>query len=306
MSSSFEPDTIQLIDTHFKNQEQVIAVYAFETPTGLALVDCGPYTVYENVKKGLHKLGYAISDVRHLLLTHIHLDHSGGAWKIAQESDAKIYVHPKGAPHLADPTKLIASATRIYGDMMEPLWGQIEPVPADRIVATADREKLNFGDPFHIEVIETLGHASHHQVYRLDRHIFTGDIAGVRLKNGPALPPCPPPDIHVESWLASLRLLKSLNPERIYLTHFGSANHPNAILEQVEERLVNWAGWIKARMQTGENEEAIVPQFETKVLEELTAYGLTQEWVDAYYSSDPPFMSVLGLCRYWRKFHGIH
>src|SRR5207244_3211377 len=138
---------------------------------------------------------YAPEDVRHVFLSHIHFDHAGAAWRFA--GTATVYVHPRGAPHLIDPTKLVESATRIFGDDMERLWGKIAPVPAARVKILEDNEVVRV-PPFEIRAIATPGHASHHHVYHWDDNIFGGDIAGVRIGNGPPIPPFVPPELHVD------------------------------------------------------------------------------------------------------------
>src|SRR6266705_2958843 len=165
---------VHVLDTWQLGRPGIIAATAVETDEGLVLFDTGPASTFENVAAELRKLGFAAADVRHVFLSHIHFDHAGAAWRFA-ELGATIYVHPRGAQHLVDPTKLINSATRIFGDQMEKLWGRIAPVPADRIRGVEDNEVIRVR-PFEVRALATPGHADHHHVYHWDENIFGGDI----------------------------------------------------------------------------------------------------------------------------------
>src|SRR5438105_908861 len=156
----------------------IVAATALETNDGIALFDTGPESTFDNVVVDLRKHGFAAEDVRHVFLSHIHFDHAGAAWRFA-ELGATIYVHPRGAPHLIDPAKLIASATRLYGDDMERLWGRIAPVPEERVKVLQDNDVIRVA-PFEVRAIATPGHASHHHIYHWNDNVFGGDVAGVR------------------------------------------------------------------------------------------------------------------------------
>ena len=220
---------VHIIDTHQLGCAGIVAATALETDDGLALFDTGPESTFDNVVTGLGQAGFAAEDVRHVFLSHIHFDHAGAAWRFAAASPARtrtdgkganVYVHPRGAPHLIDPAKLIESATRIFGNDMERLWGKIAPVPADRVKIVQDNEVVRVGQ-FEIRAIETPGHAGHHHVYHWDDNVFGGDIAGVRIGAGPPIPPFVPPELHIESWLESIHKIRALNCTRLYLPHFG-------------------------------------------------------------------------------------
>lgn len=264
----------------------------------LTLIDCGPETVFDSVVTAIQNLGFRPEQVRHLLLTHVHLDHAGGAWKWADEFGTTIYCHPKGLPHLVDPAALMASATRIYGARMETLWGKVDAIPEALLIPVDDNAELRLGNrTFH--VLYTPGHAEHHNAYWLpsENTIFAGDVAGVALDGGPVIPPLPPPDIHLGRWKASLEKLRQLNPEHIYITHFGLLKRPLISLDELQERLDSWAEWIRPRLEDPD----LVNEFETLVRNDLQRAGLQIAAIRAYEQANPLFMSVAGLTRYWRK-----
>jgi glyoxylase-like metal-dependent hydrolase (beta-lactamase superfamily II) len=295
---------VYLIDALHLGRPNVISIALLKaTARELVLVDTGPETCFEAVKAGLRELGYQPGDVRHILASHIHLDHTGAAWRWAAEAGAKIYVHPIGAPHLVDPSKLLASAARIYGAKMSHLWGATEPIPKDQVVATTDCT-LQLGD-LKIHAFDTPGHANHHNAYWIETEmvVFAGDTAGVKIGSGPAIPPFPPPEINLELWRGSLEKLRVLNAEAIYVTHFGKITNARASLDELEKRLTSWADWMKQRMQEGKSEDEIIPQFQLFAEDELRMGGATEKDLKTYEQADPASMSVAGLTRYWRKYH---
>lgn len=269
----------------------------------LALVDCGPESVFAATVAGLRAQGLRPEDVTHVFVTHIHFDHAGAAWRWAEEYGATVCVHPKGAPHLADPARLLASATKIFGDRMGELWGEMRAVRADRLRVVADGERVEAGGTV-FTALDTPGHAQHHHAWWLEteRVLFAGDVMGVSIDGGPCLPPCPPPDLHVESWLQSLQRLMKLMPARVFVTHFGELDDPVRRLNELAERLLDWAEWMAEELKVGMPEEKIVPLFEQRVRAELKAAGLDDDALDTYEQADPAAMSVAGLARYWRKF----
>jgi glyoxylase-like metal-dependent hydrolase (beta-lactamase superfamily II) len=296
---------IHLIDGLHLGVKHVICVALVECgPDELLLVDCGPESVFHNVVEGVRKLGFDPAQVRHLLASHIHLDHTGGAWRWANIFGTKIYVHPKGVAHLVDPSKLVASATRIYGDKMDFLWGAAGPILEDQVIAVDDGAMLRFGSK-RFDVLYTPGHAQHHNSYwlELEQTIFAGDTAGVLIPGGTTTPPFPPPDIHLEAWKESLQKIRSLNPASVHITHWGRIDDPAQTLDSLEERLFSWADWIRQRMLEGKSEAEMVPEFEQFTVQQLLAYGTPKELLATYEQADPASMSVAGLTRYWRKYH---
>ncbi len=290
---------VHCIDLNFF-QPKVIASYLIESPDGLILVDTGPSTVYENLVAGIKDLGHEPEDVKHILLTHIHLDHSGGAWQFANKG-ARVYVHERGAKHLIDPAKLVASAEMIFKDKMEELWGQIEPVNEIYVQIARDREIIDIGG-LEITVLETPGHASHHNAYLVDNAVFAGDVAGVRIDGGPILVPTPPPDINLEAWQDSIAKIRSAGPDVLYLAHFGDCKDVNEHLDRLEDDLLEFTDWIGNRLKDGKTEDDIVPEYERYIVEHLSQGGADEINIKSYEYADFFWMNVWGMARYWKKF----
>ena len=290
---------IHTLDLNFLGIPQAIAAYLVETSDGPVLIESGPYSTYDRLQREIRRVGFDPVDVRHVLLTHIHFDHAGAAWAFAEQG-ATIYVHPMGAPHLASPEKLWNSAQRIYGDDMDRLWGKMRPVPPAQLREVAHEETLTFGDTT-LTAYHTPGHATHHIAYQLSDVIFTGDVGGVRISGGLVEPPCPPPDIHVEDWQASIALLQELRAEALYLTHFGRVGHPADHWDRLGKQLVNWADWVLAKMKAGQSAEETVPQFTEYIANQLRAQGASEAQIEQYEAANPSWMSVAGLMRYWKK-----
>jgi glyoxylase-like metal-dependent hydrolase (beta-lactamase superfamily II) len=201
---------------------------------------------------------------------------------------------------LANPGKLMESAKRIYQDDMDRLWGQMHPIPAEQIRAVADREVLDFGD-VQIVAHHTPGHAVHHVAWELGVALFTGDVAGVKIANGPVVPPCPPPDIHLADWQASIARMRQIAPHILYLTHYGAIVDPMAHLSELETRLHAYANWMKVPFDLGEAAEAVTPRFVEFVHADLRTHGVPESDLPVYDAANPPWMSVAGLLRFWRK-----
>ena len=289
---------VSLLDLHFQ-VEGTVGAFLVETTEGPVLVETGPESLYSNLRTAVEAHGHALEDIRHVFVTHIHLDHAGAAWRLARHG-ARIYVHPKGAPHLQDPEKLLGSAQRIYGEAMERLWGRLEPIDPDRIVAMEDSQIVQFGDVA-IQAIHTPGHAIHHITFRLDDGLFTGDVGGIRIGDGPTIPPFPPPDIDLEAWADSIARMRSANPTFIYPTHFGIKTDGAAHFDSLEENIHRIASWMKDKVETGVPEDSLVPLFQGFMNELLSGCGLAEEAIQEYEIADPAFMSVHGLARYWKK-----
>jgi len=289
---------IHTIDLNFQKEDHSIASYLIETEEGPILIETGPMSTFENLKNGIEKLGYKVQDIANILLTHIHFDHAGAAWKFA-EHGAKIFVHPIGVPHLQHPDKLWNSAAMIYGDQMETLWGEMKPIPEDQLVGVKDGNIIEFGD-ITIDVIYTPGHAVHHNAYQIEDVIFTGDVAGVKIGNGPVVPPCPPPDINIELWKESIQKLRDRNPKALYLTHFDCQENPNKLLDDLEAILDNWANYIKPFYDDQIPADTIVPLFVEYTEKQLAEKGLSKAEIQVYEYANPSWMSVNGLLRYWK------
>jgi glyoxylase-like metal-dependent hydrolase (beta-lactamase superfamily II) len=299
---------IRTLDLGFLGIENAIAAFVVEGPGGLALVETGPASTLPHLEEALKKNGWQIADFQNVFLSHIHFDHAGAAWVFA-EKGAKVYVHPKGLPHLAAPEKLYNSARMIYGEQMDKLWGPMHPIPENQLVAPAHGEIIE-ACGLRFTAWHTPGHAVHHIAWEAsplpppaqgESVLFTGDVAGVKIGDGPVAPPCPPPDINVEDWLASIQILKNLPAETLYLTHFGKITDKNAHLNALESRLSDWANWMKPFAEQQTPPEKIVPLFEKYVAEGLAAEGVDKAGLRRYEAANPAFMSVAGLLRYWKK-----
>ncbi len=293
---------IHILDTRQLGHAGIVAATALETNDGIALFDTGPESTFDNVIVDLAKAGFAAEDVRHVFLSHIHFDHAGAAWRFA-ELGAKIYVHPRGAPHLIDPAKLVESATRIFGDDMQRLWGRIAPVPAERVKVLEDNEVVPVS-PFKIRAIATPGHASHHHVYHWEENVFGGDIAGVRIGNGPPIPPFVPPELHVESWRESIAKIRALNAANLYLPHFGKIAGPiSEHLDLVDEHVARWSEWFRERIRAGDDESKLKSTFTELEHTDLRKGGASQSDIEGYEAADPSYMAVGAAVRYWKKYH---
>jgi len=293
---------IHILDTQHLGRRGIIAATVLESDDGLILFDTGPESTFETVAAQLPERGFSRQDVRHVFLSHIHFDHAGAAWRFAQLG-ATIYVHPRGAPHLIDPTKLVASATRLYGDQMERLWGKIDAVPAERVRVLEDNDVVRAGQ-FDIRALATPGHASHHHIYHWDDTVFGGDVAGVRLGGGPPIPPFVPPELEIEAWLESIARVRALNPAKLYLPHFGLVEGGIAPhLAALEERVRRWSIWFRDRLRAGDDEQKMKPAFAGFVANVLRSAGAAEKQLADYEQADPSFMAVSAAVRYWQKRH---
>jgi len=296
-------DDTAIIDLHFQGVPKVIAAYLLDTGDGLALIETGPSSTLEALEAGVITLGRDMAEIRHLLVTHIHLDHAGAAGVLMQRnSAARLYVHEVGAPHTIDPTNLVRSATRIFGDQMDTLWGGIVPVPADRVVAVSDGGTIEIGDRT-LSVIYTPGHASHHVAFHDTRHnlAFVGDVGGIRIPPSPdVLPPTPPPDIDIPLWHTSVDRLRDLSPARMLLTHFGVVDDIEHHLGLLDHRLDEWVTLIESLSSEGLERDVIVERLIAHVAAQMEADGTTA--VSQQTALATPYgMAVDGLLRYLRK-----
>ncbi|MCI4666685.1 MAG: MBL fold metallo-hydrolase [Bacteroidia bacterium] len=289
---------IHTLDLNFLTDE-AIASFVVESSDGPVLVETGPHSTLKNLERGLSDLGYGLEDIKHVLLTHIHFDHAGAAWALAQKG-AKVYVHPFGYKHLLAPSKLYNSAKRIYGDQMERLWGLMEGIAEENLISVEDGTEIIVGDATFIGW-HTPGHASHHIAWQLGDLVFAGDVAGCKIKQGPVVPPCPPPDINIEDWHASIDRILGLKPSRILLTHFGEVSEVETHFNELKEILQDWAAWMKVPFEQGRDPRDVTPEFQAYANGQLKAKGLSEKEVARYDAANPAWMSVAGLMRYWKK-----
>lgn len=273
----------RLIDVLHLGRPRVIGCWQ----VGEVLIDPGPTSCVETL---LGELGDWRP--RALLLTHIHLDHAGASGSLVERwPDLEVYVHARGAKHLLDPTRLIDSATRLYGENMDRLWGEMVPVPESQLRVLEGGEKLRDEE---FKVAYTPGHASHHVSYLRAGTAFVGDVGGVRISDQtPAIPPTPPPDIDVETWQESIAMVRRWHPRRLAMTHFGAAEDVAEHLDALEERLGRWAERARELEQS---------EFIDFVREEIAAgSGRDAEVAAAYEQAAPPEQLYAGLRRYWEK-----
>jgi len=269
-----------LVDTMHLGHDRVIG--AWEVRPGV-IVDPGPGSTVETLLEGLE------AEPRALLLTHIHLDHAGASGVLARRfPELQVFVHEVGAPHVIDPSRLLKSAERLYGDEMEKLWGEVAPVPEERITILTGGEEVEG-----LDVHYAPGHARHHVVYHDPEtgDAYTGDVAGVRVPPSElAAAPTPPPEIEVEVWLESIQMLRSLEPKRLCMTHFGEN-------EDVEVQLARVEAWLKDAAEESSHEDR--DRFAAWLGERFDAEG--GEIAERLRQAMPPDQLWLGLERYWRK-----
>jgi glyoxylase-like metal-dependent hydrolase (beta-lactamase superfamily II) len=274
---------IEPLDLRHLGRPKVIGCYLVETSEGLALQDCGPATCVPELKDRLADRGLELRDLRHLLLSHIHLDHAGAAGTLVRmHPGLRVHVSEIGAPHLVDPARLERSARRLYGDEFDTLWGELVPVPEANIHVVGS-EVLGFA------CFPTPGHASHHVCYLDDQGtLLAGDAAGVRIQPSRAvLAPTPPPEFDLETWQATLDEIERRRPERLALIHFGVADDPEPHIADLRARLERWTAWVGHGMSRDEfiqaGQEDLGPDR------------------DAYEQAMPLWQSYAGLERYWQK-----
>ncbi|MCX6544608.1 MAG: MBL fold metallo-hydrolase [Acidobacteria bacterium] len=296
------PDT-GLIDLQFQDRALAIASAAIETPAGVLIVDPGPSTCRARLLSELAGAGISPTAVHGLLLTHIHLDHAGASGTLVREHPRwKVYVHERGAPHLIDPSRLLASATRLYGDQMDRLWGEFAAVPAANVTALKGGERLAFGAR-QIDVEVLRGHATHHVGYfdRTSGIAYAGDTAGIRTADDPYVyPPTPPPDIDLEQWRETVGLMRRWEPTGIFITHFGYKRDPVAHLDALDTEIEYWGRFSRELLATGRDRETLGREFVDGIVARITAM-IGADRAAAYISAAPLNHCWAGLVRYWEK-----
>jgi glyoxylase-like metal-dependent hydrolase (beta-lactamase superfamily II) len=296
---------VTALDLGFLGRPGAIAAGLLAAPGGLVLVDPGPASTLDALRAELARYGHRPADVDTLLITHIHLDHSGAVGLLVRENPRlQVYVHTRGAPHVVDPSKLISSASRLYGDEMHRLWGEILPVPAENVHALDGGEVLRIAG-VEVRVAYTPGHAVHHVSYfeTSGGTAFAGDTGGIRVGQPLlVLPPTPPPDIDVEAWDASLELVRAWKPRRVFITHFGGFDDPLEHLADLEDRLHDMANTVRALLldqglDDAERQRRFVDRMVATFRERLP----DEELVRRYETAVPLHHYWQGLARYWQK-----
>jgi len=294
---------LDYFDLNFLGKSGIIATGLLHGSSGVALVDPGPTTCLPTLRTALASRGCSVADVRWILLTHIHLDHAAVTGTLLKECpDARVIVHERGAPHLIDPSKLLVSATRLYGDDMDRLWGEILPVPAANVDLVGDQARLEIAGR-DVDVAYTPGHASHHVSFfvRDAKIAFVGDTGGMCRPNGRAvLPPTPPPDIDLDAWRASTETILSWNPDVLFLTHFGPQSSPRVHFQDLWKRMNDWTRRVDASLRREGTDAERAEQFMREVTDELAQVASESE-AAAYASMGRFDFSWTGLARYLRK-----
>ena len=292
-----------LIDLEFQGHPEYIACYVLEAGEQLLLVDPGPSSTLPALEQGLRMAGLSLEGVTGVLLTHIHLDHAGAAGTLVRRNPGvRVYVHERGARHMIDPTRLLASAARLYGDRMDSLWGEFLAVPEANVVALQGGERLELGTR-RLEVAYTPGHAVHHLSFFEPGTglAWVGDTLGIRIDNRPfVLPVTPPPDIDIEAWEDGVAKIRAWQPAVLCPTHFGPARPAAGHLDEHRDRLRHWAATVRSDLASGHSDAEAAARFRDQCAEELRR-RLGPPDVQLYLAGGGLTDSWHGLARYFRK-----
>ncbi len=295
-------DGASIVDLEYQGGREYLAALLLETNDGLAVVDPGPTVTLPTLLAAVREAAGRDSALRHVLLTHIHLDHGGCSGVLSERlPGVTIYVHERGAPHIIDPSRLLASATRLYGDRMAQLWGDVRPCPPDRLHIVRDDDRLTIGTRA-IHVAYTPGHAIHHVAY-LDTPTglaYVGDAAGERFHSGtPIIPTTPPPDIDLEAWRESSNRIRAWQPSAIVVSHFGAFDDADAHLELHDAALIDWAEGVRASLAEPGTDDERASRFATERMAAVRAVSTAEGASRVHFSQIRDCW--FGLARYWRK-----
>jgi glyoxylase-like metal-dependent hydrolase (beta-lactamase superfamily II) len=295
---------LDYVDLNFLGVPEIITTAVLHGTSGVALVDPGPGTTIANLKRALERKGISLRDVRQILLTHIHLDHAGGTGSLLRENgDIEVFVHERGAPHMIDPARLLASAGRLYGADMERLWGEFVAVPANRVRVLKGNEQIAAAGR-DLEVAYTPGHASHHVSFfdKSTRVAFCGDTAGIR-RHGREyiMPPTPPPDIDLEAWRISADRILAWDPDTLFITHFGPFHGARPHFQGLLENLEAWSQVVRRlisnpALDDAQRQRAFIEGALSDIKRKVGEYEAEQ-----YGRAGRLDYSWQGLSRYWRK-----
>jgi glyoxylase-like metal-dependent hydrolase (beta-lactamase superfamily II) len=294
---------ISILDTNWVGRTHSIAAALLESGGHYTIIDPGPESTYATLRERLNGRGLSVAQLDAILLTHIHLDHAGASGSLVRDNPGiAVYVHNLGAPHMLDPSRLLASAQRLWPDTLHQLFGETLPVPKENLRILEGGETLNLGAR-KLEVAYTPGHASHHVSYfdAAEGVAFVGDTTGIRIDNGPyILPATPPPDISLEIWESSFATILKRQPSRLFLTHFGFADNPAEHIDQFRRRLHRWAELAAEILRSASSEadakEVFVARAQAEMQQQLGA-----EEADHHAFTAGLDLSFLGLARYLRK-----
>jgi glyoxylase-like metal-dependent hydrolase (beta-lactamase superfamily II) len=292
---------IHTIDLKFLNRAGTIGAYLVPSSAGGILIETGPHSTIQNLVAGLKEYGMEIRDITDVFLTHIHLDHAGGAGWLAHQG-CQIHVHENGAPHLINPEKLLSSAGRLYGEKMDLLWGEFIPIKPDKITIMHDQDVIKVGG-LSIRALNVPGHANHHLAYLIGDACFCGDIGGIRINPHHYLNlPMPPPDLNLELWRKSINYIQAYDPARIVPTHFGVYADASWHLQAVLEALNEVEAWIAEKLPPALSIEELRKQFIEFEQQRAIKYAVERTAVEAQQIANPSFLSADGILRYWNKY----
>jgi glyoxylase-like metal-dependent hydrolase (beta-lactamase superfamily II) len=295
------PDNVKLIDVQHLGRPKAIACYLLlgDEP---ALVDPGPASALPGLEAGLAEHGLRVEDLRALLLTHIHLDHAGATGTLARRNPhLRVYVHQAGAPHMVEPERLLRSATRLYGDQMEYLWGEFLPTPQAQVTALSGGERITVGKRL-FDVTYAPGHASHHVFYHeaASGGVWVGDDAGLRMPGFTYVRPAtPPPDIDLDAWQHTLDAMLAFKPRFLALTHFGAYPDAERHVAELRQRMQAWSNVVRAGLASGEDDASQSRRLQDQAAAELA--GAPAGANELYMQAASVDQCWQGLARYWRK-----
>lgn len=296
-------NTIDILDTKWVGRPRSIAAALLLANGHRALVDPGPESTLGTLREQLGEHALSVADLDAILLTHVHLDHAGASGALVRENPRlAVYVHERGAQHMADPAKLLASAARLWPNDLQRLFGKTLAVPAENLRVLQGGETLRLGGR-KVDVVYTPGHASHHVSYLDDAEgvAFVGDTTGIRIENGPyILPATPPPDIDLSIWESSFAAILGRRPQRLFLTHFGYSEEPAAHIAEFRERLHRWAEVAADVLREAPDDAAAQQAFVSRSRAEMEQQ-LGVEEAEHHAFTAGLDLSFLGLARYWRK-----
>ncbi len=291
---------VHCIDLEYQGSDLEIISFIVESSEGPIVVETGPHVSLDKLSAGLETLGYVKEDVKHVLLTHIHLDHGGGAWCFA-EHGAHVYLHPLGYKHMHDPSRLLDSAKRIYGDMMDSMWGTLKPIAAEQLFALEDGETLKIGDKTFTSW-HTPGHAKHHIAWQLDHILFAGDLAGIKRKSGVVIPPTPPPDIDIDVWIEQIDRMTAIKEiDTYYVTHGGLVTDPKDQMQRMKDKLTGFSNFIKPYVQEGKTAMDVLQPFVEFAGEQFRKEGMDEEALKSFVNGGALLADIHGIMRYWTK-----
>ncbi|TLD71194.1 MBL fold metallo-hydrolase [Phragmitibacter flavus] len=296
---------VHTLDLKFRGMAGTIAAFLVECGAGeLALVETGPGSTLENLLVGIREAGFDPGDVKHVLVTHVHLDHAGAAGWWAQKQGAKVYAHPRAVGHLMDPTKLLGSAKMVYGERMEELWGEMLPVPEEQMVTVEDGGRIEIGETVFV-AHDTPGHARHHHVFEIEGEgvCFTGDVAGVRLQGQNYISvAAAPPQFDPVAYEASILKLQAMKFKRLYLTHFGALDDVAAHMEMERLRVAQVHQTVGSFLRAGYDAEKVRRSYEQseRMFAGLQGVVRDADW-DLYQCANHTDMGADGIALYCEK-----